>query len=185
VTIESDVETSRMTLGGGWSLFLIQKFMRLIQHRRSTACVRWVNRELAIGAPIEDADWRAVRALGVRGVVDLSTGCGDLGPQVRQHGMRDLRRPVSPGRLPEAEELHIVTSWVLQRISEEGAVLINDTSIRGNDALVAATALVKRGASVRTAALQAEHAAMAPLTDAQLEVLERFAGQLMAVSSRG
>jgi hypothetical protein len=160
---------------------LLRDFLRLLRHRSSNRCVRWVNRDLAIGYPIDDADWQAVRARGVRGVIDVSASCGDLGSIVRHFGMRYLRLPVAPDGLPEAGELHIVTSWLLQRVCEDGPVLIHDTSIRGNDALVACAGLIKRGASVRRATLQVHRAATSPLTDAQLDLLEQFAGQTAAL----
>jgi protein-tyrosine phosphatase len=116
----------------------------------------------------------------VHGVVDLSDGSADLGPVVRRQGMRYLRLPVADGRLPEPEELHIVTSWMLQRVYEEGPVLVHEAVGRGNHALVAGAALIKRGASVRRASLQLRNAAAEPMTDAQLDLLVRFAGEMTA-----
>ena len=166
---------------GGWSL-LLRDFLRLLRHGSSNRCVRWVNRDLAIGYPVDEAEWQSLRARGVRGVIDLSASCGGLGSLVRQFGMRYLRLPVADDSLPEAGELHIVTSWLLQRVLEDGPVLIHDTSIRGNDALVACAGLIKRGASVRRASLQVRRATTSPLTDAQLDLLERFAGQTATLS---
>jgi hypothetical protein len=51
---------------------------------------------------------------------------------------------------------------------------------RGNHALVAGAALIKRGASVRRASLQLRNAAAEPMTDAQLDLLVRFAGEMTA-----
>lgn len=152
-----------------------------MHHSSSNHCVRWVNRDLAIGHPADDGDWQAVRARGVRGVIDVSASCGDLGPAVRRYGMRYLRLPVAPNSLPEAGELHIVASWLLQRVCEDGPVLIHDTSIRGNDALIACVGLIKRGASVRRANLQVQRVATSRLSDAQLDLLERFAGETARV----
>jgi hypothetical protein len=161
---------------------LLRDFLRLLRHGSSNRCVRWVNRDLAIGYPVDDADWQDVRTRGVRGVVDVSASCSDLGPVVRRFGMRYLRLPVASEGLPEAGELHIVTSWLLQRVLEDGPVLIHDTSIRGNDALVACAGLIKRGASVRRASLQVRRATTSPLTDAQLDLLEQFAGETATLS---
>jgi hypothetical protein len=163
---------------------LIRKIMEMLRagllmsNVRSN--VRWVNRDLAIGCPADEADWRGVRARGVHGVVDLSDGSQDLGPVVRRQGMRYLRLPVADGKLPEAEELHIVTSWMLQRVYEEGPVLVHEAEGRGNHALVAGAALIKRGASVRRASLQLRNAAAEPMTDAQLDLLVRFSGEMTA-----
>jgi hypothetical protein len=156
--------------------------LRPLRPGRATRCVRWVNRDLAIGFPIDEVDWRAVRARGVRGVIDVSASYCDLGHVVRRYGMRYLRLPVEPDALPEAGELHIVTSWLLQRVCEDGPVLIHDTSVRGNDALVACAGLIKRGASLRRASLQVRRAAASPLSDAQLDLLERFASETAAVA---
>jgi hypothetical protein len=159
--------------------------LRLLRPDPTRACVRWVNRDLAIGCPLDESDWQAVKARGVRGVVDVSDGTSDLGYLVRRQGMRYLRLSVADGRLPEAEELHIVTSWVLQRVCEEGPVLVHEAEGRGNHALVAGAALIKRGASLRRASLQIKSALSEALTDAQLDLLVRFAGEMTPAARRG
>jgi len=163
---------------------LLRSFLSLLLPKKTTAPVRWVNRDLAIGCPEDESDWLALRARGVRGVVDLSAEPGDLGPRVRQQGMRYLRLAVADGHLPEVEELHIVTSWVLQRVREEGPVLIHECGGRANHALLATAALIKRGASLSRASGQLRHASPARFSDAQLDLLERFAGELARVTSR-
>jgi hypothetical protein len=183
VTIESDGCVKDDDEPGGRSL-LLSSFLRLLLPNKVDAPVRWVNRDLAIGCPEDEADWRALRARGMRGVVDLSDEPGDLGPMVRQQGMRYLRLAVADGQLPELEELHIVTSWVLQRVCEEGPVLIHENGARGNHALVAAAALIKRGAGVDRATGQLRNASAAAFGDAQLDLLERFASEMAQVSSR-
>jgi hypothetical protein len=145
--------------------------------------IRWVNRDLAIGFPVENVEWQALRASGVRAVVDVSDPTTDLGLLVRRQGMRYLRLPVAPGRLPDAEELHIVSSWILQRIAEEGPVLIHDTAIAGNDALIAATVLIKRGAGVRRAVAHIVRTSY-ELSNDQLALLDRVAGEMATVASR-
>jgi len=168
---------------GGRNL-LLGNLMRILRPGPTLPSVRWINRDLAIGCPAEDAGWQAMRARGVRGVVDLSDASGDLGPLVRRHGMRYLRLPVEDGRLPHAEELHIVTSWLWQRVYEDGPVLVHEAEGRGNHAVVACAALIKRGASVRRAGQQLKHASRAPLTDVQLDLLERFAVEMTVASGR-
>lgn len=163
---------------------MLRNFLRLLLPNKAEAPVRWVNRDLAIGCPEDESDWRALRGRGIRGVVDLSDEPGDLGPIVRQQRMRYLRLAVADGHLPEVEELHIVTSWVLQRVCEEGPVLIHESGVRGNHALVAAAALIKRGASVQRASGQLRHASPARFSDVQVDLLERFASELAQVSSR-
>ena len=150
-------------------------FMQVFRSGRIAAGVRWINRDLAIGCPETESDWQAMRARGVRGVVDVSDGCSDLGVMVRRQGMRYLRLAVAHGGIPEPEELHIVTSWILQR-ADEGPVLIHDVSGRGNGELLACAALLKRGSNVYRARLQASQG----LSDAQLSLLYRFAGEMAA-----
>ena len=163
---------------------MLSSFLRLLLPNKAAAPVRWVNRDLAIGCREDEAEWLALRARGVRGVVDLSDEPGDLGPMVRQQGMRYLRLAVADGHLPEVEELHIVTSWVLQRVREEGPVLIHECGARANHALVAAAVLIKRGASLSRASGQLRHAYPPAFSDAQLDLLARFAGELARVTSR-
>jgi hypothetical protein len=91
--------------------------------------------------------------------------------------MRYLRLPVSADRLPDTSELHIVTSWVLQRVRDEGPVLLHESGSRGNNALVACAALIKRGESVIRASRQVKRAHGRQLTESQLHLLEHFAWQ--------
>ena len=163
---------------------MLRNFLNFLLPNKADAPVRWVNRDLAIGCLVDESDWLALRVRGVRGVVDLNNEAADLGPIVRRHGMRYLRLPVADGQMPELEELHIVTSWALQRVCEEGPVLVHEGSARGNHALVAAAALVKRGASVSRAGGQLRHAGAAPFNDGQLDLLVRFAGEMMQAAGR-
>ena len=147
--------------------------------------ITWISKDLAIGAPSDADAWLALRSRGVRAVVDLNSECGGVGDTVRDAGMRYLRLPVDSGGLPEAEELHIVATWVLQRISEGGAALIHDPAGRGNDALVACAVLVKRGGNASKARSQLRSLAQNPLNNSQVTLLQRFVAQhVIAVNGR-
>jgi len=127
--------------------------------------------------------WLALRARGVRAVVDLSDACGSIGSVVRQQGMRYLRLG-APDGLPEAEELHIVTSWVLHRIGEGGCVLINDSEGHGNDALLACAVLIKGGNSAGRAQARVRNVAGCALTEPQAGLLRRFVAQHALATNR-
>jgi hypothetical protein len=163
---------------------LLSDFLSLLRLRQADDSVRWLNRNLAIGCPREEADWLAMRDRGVRGVVDLSEEPRDLGPMVRQQGLRYLRLPVANGALPPPEELHIVTSWALQRISDEGPVLVHESDDRGNAGLIACAVLVKRGSSLYRAHSQLKHKSRTPLSEAQLDLLENFAREVSQTLAR-
>ncbi|HEU0074448.1 MAG TPA: hypothetical protein VFS30_10585 [Dehalococcoidia bacterium] len=121
--------------------------------------------------------WKAVRARGVRAVVDLSEECGSVGDTVRDNGMRYLRLSARRAGLPEVEELHIVTSWVQQRTREGGGVLVHDASERSNDALVACAVLIKDGASLARALSRLGNTTDVPLSQSQLALLHQFVAQ--------
>lgn len=126
--------------------------------------------------PADPDAWRVVRARGVRAVVDLSEECF-LGALVRDHGMRYLRLSAHRAGLPEVEELHIVSSWIQERVKEGGSVLVHDTSVRGNDALVACAALIKNGVSLPRALSRLENAADVPMSQSQMGLLHQFVAQ--------
>ncbi len=90
---------------------------------------------------------------GVRAVVDLRSDPEDLGADVRKHGMRYLRLCLKGALVPSAEELQIVTSWVLDRTAENGRVLIQDGHSRFNDGLIAVASLIKGGLPAHLALL--------------------------------
>jgi hypothetical protein len=125
-----------------------------------------------------------LRARGVRAVVDVSNDCGEVGEIVRQQGMRYLR--LSPGRTgsPHPEELHIVTSWVLQRMQDTGSVLLHDSRAAGNDALLACAVLVKRGSSLDKAQARVRSVTQASLTASQGDLLRQFMAQRALASAR-
>jgi hypothetical protein len=128
--------------------------------------------------------WRSVRARRVHAVVDLNRECNSVGTVVREHGMRYLRLSVDRASLPEVEELHIVTTWIQQRIREGGAVLLHDPSIRGNDGVVACAVLIKQGASLAKALLRLEGVYGVPLSEPQIRLLYQFVAQRVVAKAR-
>ena len=159
--------------------------MRLLRPLEAQGSIRWLSRDLAIGRPAGEAGWRVLRARGLRAVVDLSNECAAAGDLVRQHGMRYLRLSVDRTGLPEPEELHIVTSWVLERIRDGGSVLLHDSDGFGNDALLACAVIVKRGSSSEKAQSQVRSIAGAVLTTPQLDLLHQFVAQRAVAANRG
>lgn len=157
--------------------------MRLLRPLDVQGSICWLTRDLAVGCPSEESAWLAVRARGVRAVVDLSQDCGSVGDVVRRQGMRYLRLGVHRGGLPEAEELHIVTTWVLQRIREGGSVLLHDAEGRGNDALLACAVLVKDGSNAARAQAQLRNALDAALSQPQVSLLQQFVAQRVLASN--
>jgi hypothetical protein len=153
--------------------------MRMLRAQEAGAQIAWLNREIAIGGVGRPEDWPQVYSAGVRAVVDLCDEPGDLGAFVRRQGMRYLRLCVKDGATPGAEELHIVTSWLLERSAQEGPVLIQDGDRVNNDALVACAALIKTGLTYDLA-LQALARVRpeAALSYDQTGVLLRFAADL-------
>ena len=139
--------------------------------------IRWISRDLAIGLPSPLGGWQTVRASGVQAVVDLSEECGSVGGMVRENGMRYLRLPVGVGNVPVAEELHIVTSWIQQRIQEGGRVLVHDASVRGNDAVVACASLIKAGRGLERAMMRLRSVSEVPLSHSQVGLLHQFVAQ--------
>lgn len=162
---------------------MLRAIMRLLRPLEAHGAIRWLNRDLAIGRPADQAGWQTLRSRGVRAVVDLSGECGGAGEAVRRHGMRYLRLGVDRTGLPEAEELHIVTSWVLQRIRDGGSVLIHDADDRGNDALIACAVMVKDGVSAEKAQSHLRGASDAVLGAPQLDLLHQFMAQRAVASS--
>jgi hypothetical protein len=158
--------------------------MRFLRPFKTQGPILWINRDLAIGRPEDDAGWRALRARGIGAVVDLSAECGGIGERVRSREMRYLRLAIDRTGLPEPEELHIVTSWVLQRIDDGGAVLIHDTDRLGNDALIACAVMVKNGRSVEDARSHLRGLCDTDLAAYQVNLLHQFVAQ-RALSENG
>jgi hypothetical protein len=159
--------------------------MRLLRPPPTRSSICWLSKDLAIGSPFEAEGWLTMRVRGVRAVVDLSEECGSVAGAVREQGMRYLRLPVPAGGLPEAEELHIVASWALQRIADGGSVLINDAGHRGNDGVVACAVLIKGGSNAAKAQDRLQRAVETPLTEHQAGLLQQFVAQhVMAMNGR-
>jgi hypothetical protein len=132
---------------------MLDRALQLIRPRRPGPRLHWINSDIAIGGVNEDGEWQEVYESGVRAVVDLHAGRQDLGIAVRRNGMRYLHLFVRPDTVPSAEELQIVTGWVLDRASEEGRVLIQDSHSHFNDGLVAVASLIKSGLPAHLALL--------------------------------
>jgi len=163
---------------------LLREIMRLLRPLEAQTSIRWVNRDLAIGFPSPADGWRAMRARGVLAVVDLSEERSAVGTTVREHGMRYLRLSTDRVGLPEVEELHIVTSWIQERISEGGSVLIYDTSPRGNDAIVATAVLIKGGFAIARALARTRGLCKVQPSESQLALLHQFVAQLKVAANR-
>ena len=163
---------------------MLQGLLRLLRPQNTQSTLRWMSQSLAIGLPAPMDGWRAVRARGVRAVVDLNQECNSVGGMVREHGMRYLRLSVNGSGVPQAEELHIVASWVQQRIRDDGAVLVHDGSVRGNDAVVACAVLIKEGRSVDWALSKLRGISEIPLSQSQVGLLHQFVAQRV-VSANG
>ena len=164
---------------------MLREIMRLLRPLEAQGSIRWLNRDLAIGRPADEAGWQTLRAQGLRAVVDLSGECGGAAEAVREQGMRYLRLAVDRTGLPKAEELHIVTSWVLERIRDGGSVLIHDTEERGNDGLIACAVMVKDGVSADKAQSRLRGVSHVVLAAPQLELLHQFMAQRAVASGRG
>lgn len=158
--------------------------MRLLKPLETGPSIRWLDRRLAIGIPEPMDGWRRLRTQGVHAVVDLNEECSAVGAMVREQGTRYLRLSINSAGLPEVEELHIVTSWVLQRSREAGSVLIHDASVRGNDALVACAVLIKDGAALERALARLRGISEAPLSESQLSLLHQFVAQQTLATNR-
>jgi Polymorphic toxin system, DSP-PTPase phosphatase len=169
----------------GRNRHLLREFMRMLQPQDIETNLKWVSRDLAIGAPEATDGWLGLRARGVRAVVDLSQECSALGPTVRDAGMRYLRLPVPEGGLPEAEELHIVARWVIERIAEAGAVLIHDPAGRGSDTVVACAVLIKKGGNAARVRAQINALSENPLNEPQVTLLQRFIAQHVIAANGG
>lgn len=132
---------------------MLDRALNLVRGRGSGARIHWLNTDIAIGGVSRPEDWRDVYAAGVRAVVDLRSEPEDLGADVREHGMRYLLLCLSGTVVPTAEELQIVTGWVLERAAENGRVLIQDGHACFNDGLVAVASLIKGGLPAHLALL--------------------------------
>jgi protein-tyrosine phosphatase len=91
-------------------------------------------------------------------------------------GLRYLRLPLDEGSAPDIDQLRLVTSWILERISGDGPVLIHCREGRGRSAMVACATLVRLGIPVFDAYQTLRRARPdVALNDAQEEALRLFA----------
>jgi hypothetical protein len=154
---------------------MLDRVLRSLRPQRRGARLHWLSPDIAVGSVSKAEDWESVYEAGVRAVVDLRNEREDLGPEVRESGMRYLRLCLREACVPSAEELQIVTSWVLERRAENGRVLIQDGHSRLNDGLVAVASLVKSGLPAHLALLALRRARPGTSLDrAQSMELVRF-----------
>ena len=132
---------------------MLNRALNFVRGRQAGAKMHWLNADIAIGGVSRPEDWHAVFSAGVRAVVDLRSEPDDVGVEVRHAGMRYLRLCLQGADVPSAEELQIVTSWVIERAAENGRVLIQDGHSRFNDGLVAVASLIKSGLPAHLALL--------------------------------
>jgi protein tyrosine phosphatase (PTP) superfamily phosphohydrolase (DUF442 family) len=118
---------------------------RLLGRKPSKHRLYWLTSDLAIAGEPGDTELAALRAAGVRAVVDLRAEAPDRGASVAAYDLRYLRLPVVEGEAPGTDELRLLTSWIVERIQSDGPVLVHCREGRGRSAMVACAALVSLG----------------------------------------
>jgi hypothetical protein len=154
---------------------LLRGWKRILDPAQASLPLSRLSRNLALGTPAPNEDWTAVYAAGLRAVVDFAADSGDHGAAVREHGLRYLHLPVAPGDIPRIDEVHIVSSWVLQRICEDGPVLLREAQPLGTAASIAIAVLLKRGVEMNRALARLRKLPGVALSDGHLTLLQRFA----------
>ena len=124
---------------------LLREFMRLLRPLQTPSSIRWLNKDLAIGSPMEDEGWLTMRSRGVRAVVDLSEQCGGVAGVVREQGMRYLRSPVTVPAFPKPRNCTSSRAGCCSASPTAAAVLIHDTDRLATTGCVACAVLVKNG----------------------------------------
>ncbi|HEX5140598.1 MAG TPA: hypothetical protein VFX19_06625 [Dehalococcoidia bacterium] len=158
---------------------MLRRAMRLVRMDASGPDLFWLNRDLAISGTRNPDHWPVIFDAGIRYVVDLTRPDRDRAAGVRQNGMRYLALCIEPGAIPRPEELHILSRWAIDRMNEQGRVLIQDSNSRFNDGLVAVAILVKSGLPAHLALLALRRARPELRLDReQSAVLVRFATDL-------
>src|SRR5262245_44844967 len=82
----------------------------------------WLTADIAIAKEPADEEWAAIRAAGIRSVLDLRAEQADNSTIVGGHELRYLRLPVQDGSAPTGQQLSLITDWILERISTDGPV---------------------------------------------------------------
>jgi protein-tyrosine phosphatase len=143
------------------------------QHR-----IHWLTDDIAIASEPSLDDWLGVREAGIRCVVDLREEMPDNANVVEALGLSYLRLPIVEGRAPTQAELIAATSWIDERISSEGPVLIHCREGRGRSATIAVATLVRLGIPLFEAYRIVMRARPeTAINDAQQEALRLFAQQ--------
>jgi protein-tyrosine phosphatase len=153
-------------------------FLRRIlpARRRMSHRVYWLTSDLAVSKEPGVDDWAGISAAGIRCIVDLQAEKEDKAVLVRSHGLQYMRLPIGEGSTPTELEMARVTDWIIERIAENGPVLVHCREGRGRSPLVACAALVKLGIPPSEAYKIVRRAkADVVLTDQQVAMLERWA----------
>ena len=165
---------------------MLKRALRLIRAQEPGWEIGWLNPDIAIGSVGSAEDWQDVFDAGIRAVVDLCDEPEDLGAAVRNAGMRYLRLCLRSGPTPGPEELHIVTSWLRDRVVNEGPVFIRMVDETNNDGMLACAALIRSGLSYDLATQALERVRpKAELTFDQVGALLHFEAQMAQTEAHG
>src|SRR5688500_9032940 len=115
---------------------MIGRSLPWMRQRPAVPDFLWLNRDIAISGAKPPTGWVRAYESGVRAVIVLQSTSEDEGASVRSLGMRYLDLHVGRRSVPNLEELHLLTTWAIERNGEDGAVLIHDSQKRNNDGLV-------------------------------------------------
>ena len=144
--------------------------------RRPRHQLYWLTDDIAISRLPDPGDLRSMHRAGVRCVVDVRLETEDRRALFDRAGLRYLQVPIAEGSAPTIAHLRLVTDWIVERLANEGPVLVHCREGRGRSALVACATLVKRGAPLFEAYQALRRARPETvLNDEQAEALRRFA----------
>jgi atypical dual specificity phosphatase len=136
----------------------------------------WLTDDIAISREPAPGDIAPMQRAGVRCVVDMRLEAEDRRELFDKQGLRYLRVPIAEGAAPTVDHLRLITDWIVERLQNEGPVLVHCREGRGRSALVACATLVKRGAPLFDAYQALRRARPETvLNDEQAEALKSFA----------
>ncbi len=153
---------------------LLERF-KFSWQRQSSPDLSWLTSDLAISRAPLAREWPAIKAAGIRSVLDLRLAeCAEgVSESV---GLAYLNLPVTDGGAPTADEMRYATEWVAGQIAGVGPVLIHCREGLGRSPLVACAALIRLGFPLSEAFLVVRRARPHMVfSDRQIAALQAFA----------